>query len=192
MRFGGEHATAAMYVHDRGMPHEFLVQLRPLEIGIGMTRSHSSTRGRRRWRGEGEAGIGLDRRLGQRHGSRFRRCARLRHHLPSIAASGSRRFAAPISRWQWNGGFGAHSGPSRVDLYRRAFRPLRTIGHERLALIHTARTTTSSPALATRTTAGRRQWAPALILGRAVALLFDRKPAWPRRTSAASDSKTAR
>jgi hypothetical protein len=32
----------------------------------------------------------------------------------------------PISRSQWNGGFGAHSRPSRRAPRRRAFRPIET------------------------------------------------------------------
>ena len=34
------------------------------------------------------------------------------------------RAVKPISRSQWNGGYGADSGPSRGDPCRRAFRPI--------------------------------------------------------------------
>jgi hypothetical protein len=50
----------------------------------------------------------------------------------------------PISRSQWNGGFGAHSGPSRGAPRRRAFRPKRTC-------IPLARTSRPLRSVATRT-----------------------------------------
>ena len=54
------------------------------------------------------------------HARRFQLCslARLQHARRSV-----QRFSK--SRSQWNGGFGAHSGPSRGEPCRRAIRPLR-------------------------------------------------------------------
>src|SRR5208282_2868153 len=46
------------------------------------------------------------------------------HRRPRCAEGSSLRAEKPISRSQWNAGYGADSGPSRGDLRRRASRPI--------------------------------------------------------------------
>ena len=88
--------------------------------------------------------VGLSRKRNRPTDRRRGRSAR----PPAAPATNFPKVAKAVSRSHLNGGCGADFGPPQGDPSRPALRPLRTIGHERLALIHTARTTTPSPALA--------------------------------------------
>jgi hypothetical protein len=61
-----------------------------------------------------------------RSGRRAVRASRVGSRPLRPGAGTSRRAVRAVSCWRWNGGFGAHSGPSSGDPRRRASRPIAT------------------------------------------------------------------
>jgi hypothetical protein len=61
-----------------------------------------------------------------RSGRRAVRASRVGSRPLRPGAGTSRRAVRAVSCWRWNGGFGAHSGPSSGDPRRRASRPEET------------------------------------------------------------------